>query len=50
MSEKLLTHEEFLQQYVLNRALGNTGGLGEVCVDKAQACWDKIQEYLTPPK
>jgi len=31
MSERLLSKEEFLQQYILNRALGHSGGLDGRC-------------------
>ena len=43
-SERMLSHEEFLQQYVLNRASAHTGGLSEACVEKAEASWQRIRE------
>ena len=45
-SERLLSHEEFLQQYVLNRAAAHEGGLNAVCVAQAEAAWQRIQQIV----
>ena len=39
-----LNHEQFLQQYILNRALGNTGGLDAGgAVHQAERAWQEIK-------
>ena len=44
---RLLTHEEFLQQYALNRAGAHIGGLdGASAVVCAEAAWKKIGEIV----
>jgi len=45
-SERLLSHEEFLQQYVLNRAAAHEGGLKASCVEQAEAAWQRIQQII----
>lgn len=45
--ERLLTHEEFLQQYALNRASAHIGGLdGAAAVRNGQVAWQKIGEIV----
>jgi hypothetical protein len=45
--ERLLTHEEFLQQYVLNRATAHVGGLdGDGAVVQGEGAWKKIGEIV----
>lgn len=42
-----LNHEQFLQTYTLNRALGNVGGLeGDTAVEEAEKAWQKMQSVL----
>ena len=44
----LQSHEQFLQQYVLNRALGHTGGLDPcAALESAEKAYQKIQEIIT---
>lgn len=45
-SERLLSHEEFLQQYVLNRAAAHEGGLKASCVEQAESAWQRIQRIV----
>lgn len=43
----ILGHEEFLQQYVLARALAHTGGLeGSGAASQAQIAWERIQATI----
>lgn len=43
-----MNKREFIQQYVLNRALGNTGGLdGPYAAREGARAWDEI-EKLAP--
>lgn len=44
---KPLNHEQFLQAYALNRALGHKGGLdGYSAAYEAEAAWQKIQTIM----
>lgn len=48
---KPLNHEQFLQTYALNRALGNVGGLhGDSAAEEAENAWQKIQSILEKDK
>lgn len=49
-SERLLSHEEFLQQYVLNRAAAHEGGLQALCVGQAEVAWQRIQTIVQNEK
>lgn len=43
MKESLLEKHQFMQQYVLNRAIGHSGGLGgAVCAKEAAEAWEYI--------
>lgn len=51
--DKPLNHEQFLQQYLLNRALGHVGGLeARFAVKSAEEGWQEIQKIIasTSPK
>jgi len=45
MKESLLEKHEFMQQYVLNRAIGHNGGLcGKKAAREASLAWEVIIE------
>lgn len=45
-----MTKREFIVQYVMNRALGNRGGLDPVgAAESAARTWDKINELAPNP-
>lgn len=45
--ERLMGHEEFLQRYVLNRALAHVGGLDGVgCARQAESAWNGIRKII----
>lgn len=45
--DKLFSHEEFLQNYVVNRCIGNTGNMhGATVAQEAEKAWLKIGEIV----
>lgn len=45
---KEYTHREFLQQYILNRALGHAGGLnGDFAALEAEKAWKEINRITS---
>lgn len=46
-----MTKREFIMQYVLNRALGNKGGLtGEVAVSEGAKAWEELEKVAPPTR
>jgi len=44
---KTLNHEQFLQTYLLNRALAHVGGLDAPCaVESGEEGWQEIQRII----